>query len=364
MKRFLQFFLLLLLLFPAIPGTRRSASRRGRNCRFRRPGDGKCVSADFCGRIGKAGICPGSGRSSPICCPRVHVRRRTASGVTPACGLNLPNASLLLTRIRQQVVGGRDSDPAFWPWMVSLHKKTSNSTRYLCGGALIDRRRLITAAHCFERKDPKASDYLVKVGGRDEGRERRVESVRVHPGFSDARYYHDIALVTLEEDREWKTMPACLPDQNEDYSGKEAVLIGWGDTSFGKYGTRARRPPINPNFAFSFGPGGRPGRVLQKVTLRVFANRRCQADYRKLKSAPFPRGIVPQLLCAGHRREARDACQGDSGSPLMLRDSSSGTWKVIGLVSFGYQCAVSAYPGVYTRVDHYRKWIAENGKSS
>jgi secreted trypsin-like serine protease len=51
-----------------------------------------------------------------------------------------------------------------------------------------------------------------------------------------------------------------------------------------------------------------------------------------------------------------DACQGDSGSPLMMF-SPSRQWILVGLTSNGIGCARPMYSGVYTRVTAFENWI-------
>jgi secreted trypsin-like serine protease len=51
--------------------------------------------------------------------------------------------------------------------------------------------------------------------------------------------------------------------------------------------------------------------------------------------------------------------QGDSGGPLMLQ-LQSGRWTAVGVVSWGIRCAEPNTPGIYTRVNRYLHWIAEN----
>ena len=60
------------------------------------------------------------------------------------------------------------------------------------------------------------------------------------------------------------------------------------------------------------------------------------------------------MVCAGE--SGKDSCQGDSGSPLFFVTGNEA--QQVGIVSYGVGCGRDGWPGVYSRVEHYRKWIA------
>ena len=104
---------------------------------------------------------------------------------------------------------------------------------------------------------------------------------------------------------------------------------------------------------------------LQHIRLHIFDSEKCKNVYEEV-------GALNRTLqlCVGGE-ENRDSCGGDSGSPLMTARTSSegivsleGTWKVIGVVSFGpTRCGMKGVPGVYTRVRHYIDWILDSVKA-
>lgn len=60
----------------------------------------------------------------------------------------------------------------------------------------------------------------------------------------------------------------------------------------------------------------------------------------------------------------KDSCGGDSGGPLMVEDEINDVYRIVqyGIVSYGPKLCGSLFPGVYTNVSSYVKWILDNIK--
>ena len=69
-------------------------------------------------------------------------------------------------------------------------------------------------------------------------------------------------------------------------------------------------------------------------------------------------------FCAGLEEGGKDACQGDSGSPMLRMDQNNGQAMAIGIVSAGIGCALPKLPGLYTRIASYLPWISKQMASS
>ena len=112
--------------------------------------------------------------------------------------------------------------------------------------------------------------------------------------------------------------------------GDELYVIGFGDTV--------------PGFDYR-----QPDR-LHEVTVNYMTNRECLAN--SVYTQPL---LTPMSMCAGDRGE--DACSGDSGGPLIAKGDTDADDVLMGVVSWGWDCAVQ--PGVYARVSTGYNWIRD-----
>uniref|UniRef100_A0A3B4Y4B4 Vitamin K-dependent protein C n=1 Tax=Seriola lalandi dorsalis TaxID=1841481 RepID=A0A3B4Y4B4_SERLL len=66
--------------------------------------------------------------------------------------------------------------------------------------------------------------------------------------------------------------------------------------------------------------------------------------------------VSDNVLCAGFLGQSMDACEGDSGGPMVTLYQD--TWFLIGLVSWGEGCGRKDKVGIYTKVSNYNDWIS------
>ncbi|CAN7937599.1 unnamed protein product, partial [Ixodes hexagonus] len=285
-----------------------------------------------------------------VCCPsRDVVRPPSASAVSPrggqpapprnepGCGTVVDDAGEITVGPKGEVVLARSP----WPWMVAIYEGRT----YICGGALLDRDTVLTAAHCFRGLDPEPGEYKVRLGvlATNEAASSRsatlgIKAIRLHKEYRVDRYYKDIAIMKLDGQVTYGSHigPVCLPHSDLKLGG-QVVIIGWGTIVFS--GPFARR--------------------LQEGRVSVISNKDCDD---KLKASTSykrytPQGVTNDFVCAENQTGV-DACQGDSGGPLLALGADF-RWAVAGVVSYGVDCGAS-FPGAYTRVTTFLPWIEKN----
>ncbi|PSN32730.1 Serine proteinase stubble [Blattella germanica] len=243
-------------------------------------------------------------------------------------------------RREARIVGGESANPGEFPWLVSITRRGG----HFCGGTLVNKRWVITAAHCMcsGPVELPVEHIRVTVGEHDLAKretplakEVRIRRLVLHPDYRCERFNHDIALLELDDEVGWSesVWPACLPQAGAtSFSGREATAAGWGWLQEKSPGKRAD--------------------TLQKVTLLVVDNDTCRDWY---KSRGKKTKILDSQMCAGYEQGGRDSCWADSGGPLMIVDDDQIT--VVGVISTGIGCAQPKLPGLYTRLSNYSTWI-------
>ncbi len=233
----------------------------------------------------------------------------------------------------QEIVGGTATTIGANPWQVSLQ---SSSGFHFCGGSIINANWILTAQHCVNDGGVISKPARIEAGTTTlsgSGQVRSVAEVVVYPGYVDASKGKDIALLRLS-----------TPLDLSGASAKAIPLLTAADATAGLTNTGVVSRVTGWGTLSS---GGSSPDTLQTVDVNIVSNSSAQTSY------PNETITADQLAAAA---PGKDSCQGDSGGPLTVL--KNGTRVLAGVVSWGYGCADSRYPGMYARVSTYESWIA------
>uniref|UniRef100_A0AAQ5XHV9 pancreatic elastase n=1 Tax=Amphiprion ocellaris TaxID=80972 RepID=A0AAQ5XHV9_AMPOC len=234
----------------------------------------------------------------------------------------------------ERVVGGEVASPNSWPWQISLQYLSGSSYYHTCGGTLIEKDWVMTAAHCVD----STRTWRVVIGEHDlytnSGREqiKSVSQVYIHPKWN--RYSvasgYDIALLKLSSEatlNSYVQLGALPPSGQILPNNSYCYITGWGRTSTGG--------PISDE--------------LKQAYLPSVDHQTCSS------SSWWGSTVKTTMVCAGGGEDS--GCNGDSGGPLNCQ--VNGKYYVHGIASFvsSYGCNTIRKPTVFTRVSAYIDWI-------
>ncbi|XP_070687463.1 inactive serine protease PAMR1 [Pempheris klunzingeri] len=294
---------------------------------------------------------------------------------------------------------------AHWPWLAAIYRRSRAETKVtkaeslagslkkdggaaaaggpsqasdwqlVCSGALVNQRSVVVAAHCVTELGKvyplDASKIKVVVGKhyRDDRRDSkglqhlRVASIAVHANYDPHILDSDVAVVKLLDKARIgeKVMPLCLSDdQGQEVKSGQALVTGW-----------------SPLPGSSLGPDEKARVGLVHLTDVV----PCEQQYAHNGVSV---SVTDNMLCASQKPDygPSNICPSDTGGILVLpalsesnnqtpshsatqvQNESKGLWRLLGLVSFGYdqgECDPDLYT-VYTHVANFRDWIVSNMK--
>jgi hypothetical protein len=219
---------------------------------------------------------------------------------------------------RALIIGGTSTDHGEYPYFA-----TTKSTA-VCGASLIHPDILLTAAHCQKEF---ARIGVVYIGAHEldtltTTAERRT-LIRQYPHPDN----HDLMLFQLDQPVDNIPVVTLNSDPDQPRLNSTLTAIGFGATSM-------------EHFTYSDN--------LMAVDVYPVDPDTCARQYNETTR------INPDtMLCAGHSSLNYDSCNGDSGGPLLDKE----TGEQVGIVSFGRGCGDPDFPGVYTRVSTYKSWI-------
>ena len=248
-----------------------------------------------------------------------------------------------------RIVNGTDTGKAL-PYQVLLSK----GLNYLpgCGGSLIAKRVVLTAAHCYVDKDGNFMNKLNTVGAnRYDANPAGAISTTLsyaqkgvdiipHPDYNmTGGIENDVALVILPgglEEGDNIKYAKLNKDPNVPAADERLYVSGWGRNEEGA--------------------GSEKSYVLLGTVVNSVPNKVCSP-------LVYPELVLTNgMMCA--YTEGTDTCQGDSGGPLVIASKNKTAPAAepplqVGIVSWGIGCARKDSPGVYTRVSSYVDWIEE-----
>ncbi|XP_051497344.1 chymotrypsin-like elastase family member 1 [Apus apus] len=236
----------------------------------------------------------------------------------------------------QRVVGGTEARSHAWPSQISLQYASGGNWYHTCGGSLIQRNWVMTAAHCVDRQ----MNFRVVAGehnlNANDGSEQifGVSRIIIHPYWNSNNPGggYDIALLRLSGYATLNSYVqlAVLPREGTILPNNYPCYIsGWGLTR----------------------TNGQLSSVLMQAYLPV-------VDYQICSSPSYWGSTVRStMVCAGGDG-IRSGCQGDSGGPLHC--AVNGQYQVHGVTSFvsSQGCNVKNKPTVFTRVSNYISWMS------
>ena len=264
-----------------------------------------------------------------------------------------------------RIIGGQDADPFGFPHVAYLARENG---KLICTGTLVSQSLVLTSAHCRWQTIER-----VQIGRWDTTdntelyEERTVVAEHLHPEWDNVYLTNDIVLLELNAPVIGIPVVKVAKDESALVPGRPIVAVGYGIDETGKLPDK-----------------------LQVVELDYLPNEECMG-FRgtttdkdgTTKQIPYSSILQSDHMCT-HFSDGfpRDFCRGDSGGPLLVRNSkwrvplkpsttrfsqaqlqgpqfiksrqeaieADETYTQIGIASLGFDCADPNAPGVGQRI--------------
>jgi len=229
--------------------------------------------------------------------------------------------------VSPMIVGGTEVPDGKYPFIAYIDLYRNGKLALTCGGSLIDRDSVLTAAHCLKN----TSGAHVIVGQTDlrqnkQGQARWASRPFIHPRYNGNGYDAGVLKLSRPVKGIQPIKLATAKQNNLEKPGHILTAAGWGSVR--------SKPQSVKDF---------PKR-MREVSIPVVSDSRAKHAYQS-------QGLkyLPSLMVAAGKK-GKSPCYGDSGGPLF--DSGSRTQVGIDNYSAKQKCARPRYPEVFAEVNN------------
>ncbi|XP_054934402.2 chymotrypsinogen A-like [Dermacentor andersoni] len=251
---------------------------------------------------------------------------------------HLNRKSCGLSQATGRVFNGQPIRRTQIPWIVQIVTPFPKlNGEGMCGGSIITRNVVITAAHCFPATSlPEKISIYYNSTKPKAGPVNYVDRIFRHPKYNQRHAMkYDIALLKVRNNFRFDRFvrPICLPNRDIIVGERPLLSAGWGNTN-------------SKNL-----------KNLMYVHINALPQEKCDYIIKHIRSKNTSGFDSKYALCA--EASIGTPCGGDSGAPITIR-RKRGKSVQVGILSAGSTgCNFMSRYSITVRVYKFLSWIKE-----